>query len=174
MMMQMAQEVEEMKKWETIIDYTTTEDTYEFYCDTDVNGEPFKLKECIVFLKNTPCEDNTDNEVLIKINFAKNNAWGKSVGTLSKSAKNTDKYRKACMRFEQINGKIFMASSFLSFNAASVCDTMMVNNGTYGAFDLDDNFDVKNSTEYIESICIGSYIKVIGKGTHLKVIGVRA
>ncbi len=33
---------------------------------------------------------------------------------------------------------------------------------------------VKNSTEYIESICIGSYIKVIGKGTHLKVIGVRA
>lgn len=51
---------------------------------------------------------------------------------------------------------------------------MMVNNGTYGAFDLDDNFDVKNSTEYIESICIGSYIKVIGKGTHLKVIGVRA
>ena len=67
-----------------------------------------------------------------------------------------------------------MTSSFLSFNAASVCDTMMVNNGTYGAFDLDDNFDVKNSTEYIESICIGSYIKVIGKGTHLKVIGVRA
>lgn len=163
-----------MKKWETIIDYTTTEDSIEFCCDTDVNGEPFKLKECIIFFKNTPCEDNKDNEVLIRINFAKNNAWGKGVGILSKSAKNTDKYRKACMRFEQINGKIFMTSSFLSFNATSVCDTMMVNNGSYGAFDLDDNFDVKNSTEYIESICIGSYIKVIGKGTHLKVIGVRA
>ena len=173
--MQMTQEVEEMQKWETIIDYTTEEDTANFCCDTDVNGEPFRLKECIVYLKVMPCEDNEDKEVLIKINFSKNDVWRSPVATIASSVKNTDKYFKSCVHFKKIGESFLPLDFFRSYNKNSVADAMtnLVPPGAYGFFDMDDDFTIKDATQYIENIAIGSYLKVIGKGTRLKVIGIR-
>lgn len=170
------QEDEEMRDWETIIDYTTTEDVTEFFCNTDVDGKPFRLKECMVYLKIMPCEDNEKNEVLININFKEKNAWSNGVACIANAVKNTDKYQKSCIHFKKIDGSFFPVESFRSYNRNSVADQMtsVILSGAYGIFSMDDSFAVKNSTEYIESICIGSYLKVIGKGTHLKVTGIRA
>ena len=176
MILMNGQEEDGMKEWETIIDYTTTEDTAEFFCDTDVGGKPFKLKECMVYLKTMPCEDNDKTEVLIKLSFGKKSAWSNSVTSVSSSVKNTDKYFKTCVHFQRIAGVIYPVEFFRSFNKHSVCDEMTATQlpGAYGVFSMDDNFAVNNSVECIESICIGSYQKVIGKGTHLKVVGIRA
>ena len=170
------QEDDEVKEWETIIDYTTTEDTMEFFCDTDVDGKPFKLKECMVYLKTMPCEDNENTEVLINISFGKKSAWTKGVACIANAVKNTEEYQKSCIHFKKIDGNFFPVESFRSYNKGSVKDILTSNilNGAYGIFNMDDNFSVKNSVEFIESICIGSYLKVIGKGTHLKVTGIRA
>ncbi len=176
MMMMQTQEEEKVKEWETIIDYTTAEDTMEFFCDTDVDGKPFKLKECMVYLKTMPCEDNDKTEILIKLSFGKKFAWAYGTISVASSVKNTDKYFKTCVHFQRIAGVIYPVEFFRSYNKSSVCDEMTATQlpGAYGVFFMDDEFAVKNSVEYIESICIGSYLKVIGKGTHLKVVGIRA
>ena len=176
MMLMNGQEENEVKEWETIIDYTTTEDTAEFFCDTDVDGKPFKLKECMVYLKTMPCEDNKDTEVLINISFGKKSAWTNGVACIANAVKNTEEYQKSCIHFKKIDGNFFPVEYFRSYNKGSVKDTLTSNvlNNAYGIFSMDDNFSVKNSVEFIESICIGSHLKVIGKGTRLKVAGIRA
>lgn len=163
----------EMDNWETIIDHTTTEDLINFSCDTDINGNSFRLKECVVYLKVLPCEDQGDS-VIIRISFNGNHIWQQAISALTNSPKSSEKYSKAFAYFRRIGDAMVPIELLHSYNHSSVPDALTNTAVGYGRFDLDDDLSIKNTVDYIESITVGSYMKVIGKGTRLKVVGVRA
>lgn len=168
-------EEEDMDNWEQIIDYTTTEeDLNRIDLTVDDNGNSFCLKKAIISIRVMPIADTAINSTNIRLAFNGVDPW-KNGNNLANSVKAGTANGCFCgyMRVEEICGKIHVVNAYNSFNSTTVTNCLKPNSIGYGAFMMALDSILPQLDGPIEQINIGGYTKVLGLGTHIKVLGVR-
>lgn len=161
--------------WETIVDYTVPEDCIQVFLKTDINGKQFKLKKAIAAMIIHPTEDveksqpirYTVDGTVDNVYNAEDYAHG-ACGTPSAAGK------CSYARIEVVKTPIGVwlrrhtAATDLSYNE----------NGYSGGREASIYEGINLSTLHsgvteISAIGVGSYLKCIGKGTRIVMVGVR-
>ena len=163
------------EKWETIVDYTVPEDCVQVFLKTDINGNPFKLKKAIAAMIIHPTEDVEKSwAVRYTVDGTVDNVY--NAAHYAHGTCNAPSAAGKCSyaRIEVVKTPIGVwlrrhtAATDLSYNE----------NGYAGGREASINEDINLSTLHsnvteISAIGIGSFVKCIGKGTRIVMVGVR-
>lgn len=173
MMMMNTQEVEEMDKWETIIDWTAEETMLGKTFTTDDNGEPFELKKVSIFVAVAPPEDSSITTSM-DFNVSLTSQTSTFAALLGGAPKYGEKNHYGHVLFMPTPYGLYPIIQTYSVNNTNVNNNLQNKYNSLGFNVVGDDGLIKPTPETCTIVSVGShYQKCLFKGTRVLVKGVR-
>lgn len=163
--------------WETIIDYTVPEDCISVILKTDINGNSFSLKKAIITMLFYPLSDlSSVGAVAFTTDSNRvNNPYGVNTFKHFNISMPNESGKYSYLRVELVKTPTGVwVREFITGTNAGITDNDIYTGGRQTSCHEDINIETLESyTKDIAAFGIGSYLKAIGAGTKIKMVGVR-
>lgn len=164
--------------WETIIDYTVPEDCAEVFLKTDINGNPFKLKEAVLLMVLRPLESgNTPTSPRCTVDGTV--SWVYGAEHYAHGFPNTPsegKYAYVRMNLVKTPLGVFLREYVYANNVDAVTTGIYageIGGRVQGMHESVDKDTLQSRVTEISAVGLGSYAVAVGKGTRIVLMGVR-